>query len=74
MAPVCSGSLPTSNGRVNYNLRLDCVSSARSVVNAAPIAVRSHSEPRFKSSFKMIDSDISFMDLRLSWLSRCMVR
>ena len=29
---------------------------------------------RFISSFKIMDSEISFIDLRLCWLSRCIVR
>lgn len=29
---------------------------------------------RFRSSFKMMDSAISFIDLRRCWLSRCIVR
>ena len=33
-----------------------------------------HRAPRFISSFKMIDSAISFMDLRICWLWRCSAR
>ena len=29
---------------------------------------------RFKSSFRITDSAISFIDLRICWLCRCMVR
>ena len=34
----------------------------------------SYTELRFNSSFKITDSEISFMDLRICWLCRCMVR
>jgi hypothetical protein len=36
--------------------------------------VRFQRWPRLRSSFKMIDSEISLMDLRRFWLSRCKVR
>ncbi len=57
-----------------------CLSRARVKFKLLIAAIRNvgnfviYCAPRFNSSFRITDSAISFMDLRICWLCRCMVR
>lgn len=52
--------------RVKFKLLISAIRQARNF--------KRYWEPRFNSSFKMTDSAISFMDLRICWLCRCRAR
>jgi len=51
---------------VKFKLLIAAIRSARHL--------RIYCAPRFSSSFKMMDSAISFIDLRICWLCFCSVR
>src|SRR5258707_12129128 len=67
---VCQCALEESTTTLDFNN----ANSMHTFVGSPALETRSHRELRFKSSFRIIDSEISFMDVRLSWLSRCIVR
>jgi len=61
--------------RVKFKLSIAEIRFERGFTNFyARSRARGYTELRFNSSFKITDSEISFMDLRICWLCRCMVR